>query len=269
LKYAVTEYCILIPNESWVPAQHRGYGSGRDLGIDPALWIARVIHHDLAVANSVEWCWWLAVSPYEYKDGLVYIDKNKTNGNYYQSKMLWAMGNFSRFVRPGMKRIAIQRSDNAQPRDVVEDLMISSFYNEHNNVIATICVNWSDQDKTLQLNYLNLPADRTVNYVVPYVTAGNDMAVDSLTAYSVLSPGQTILIPARSVVTLVGMHVLAADFEPDGDVDADDSKILFSQWLQAPGNPSADIAPEPNGDGIANLRDFAIFVQHWLEGTTP
>jgi len=40
LEYWMTEYCIYIPNGSWVPPQHRDYGSGRDLGIDPALWVA-------------------------------------------------------------------------------------------------------------------------------------------------------------------------------------------------------------------------------------
>jgi hypothetical protein len=48
------------------------------------------MHYDLTVANSSTWYWWLAVSPYDYKDGLVYIDKNKTNGNLTDSKLLWA-----------------------------------------------------------------------------------------------------------------------------------------------------------------------------------
>ncbi len=33
--------------------------------------MARVIHYDLTVGGASSWQWWLAVSPYDYKDGLV------------------------------------------------------------------------------------------------------------------------------------------------------------------------------------------------------
>ncbi len=50
--YHHTEYCILGDE-----------GPGRDLGIDPALRIARTIHYDLAVGNAVAWQWWLGFHP--------------------------------------------------------------------------------------------------------------------------------------------------------------------------------------------------------------
>jgi hypothetical protein len=79
LQFCQTEYCILEANEEI-------NGNGRDLGMDPALYAARLIHFDLTVAHSATWYWWLAVSPYDYKDGLIYIDKNKTDGRIYESK---------------------------------------------------------------------------------------------------------------------------------------------------------------------------------------
>jgi hypothetical protein len=57
-----------------------------------------------------------------------------------------------------------------------------------------------------------------------------------------------------------------ADLNGDGKVDDVDLVVLANQWLQSPGNPSADIAPQPSGDGIVNFEDFAQFAQHWLEG---
>ena len=36
-----------------------------------ALYMARVIHYDLTLAHASSWQWWLAISPYDYKDGLV------------------------------------------------------------------------------------------------------------------------------------------------------------------------------------------------------
>ena len=65
----------------------------------------------------------------------------------------------------------------------------------------------------------------------------------------------------------LGHQPLLGYFEPDGDVDIDDLLVLVNQWLQTPSLPSADIAPWPNGDNFVNFLDFAIFADHWLEGT--
>ncbi len=59
-----TEYCILDG------PMGRG-GRKRDLEMDTALDVARVIHMDLAVAGASAWQWWTAFSPEDYKDGLI------------------------------------------------------------------------------------------------------------------------------------------------------------------------------------------------------
>ncbi|MHC4461611.1 MAG: glycoside hydrolase [Planctomycetota bacterium] len=258
LEYWATEYCILIPGDSWVPPQHRGYGNGLDLGIDPALWVARVIHHDLTVAEASAWQWWLAVSPYDYKDGLVYIDKNETNGNYYESKMLWAMGNFSRFIRPGMQRVAVYRSDNATPDDTVEDLMVSAYYKSDDDIVVIVFVNWADQDKTVELDFLG----GSMTYLVPYVTRGNSNTQDNLTAYVAISPDDTIAIPARSIVTIAEMPTSPGDCDKDGKVDFGDFAILAAQWRET-GCDSCS-GGELTGDGEVNVEDLAVLADCWL-----
>lgn len=42
----MSEYCILGDNGGEIN------GNGRDMGIDPALYLARVIHNDLTIANA-------------------------------------------------------------------------------------------------------------------------------------------------------------------------------------------------------------------------
>jgi hypothetical protein len=59
-----------------------------------------------------------------------------------------------------------------------------------------------------------------------------------------------------------------ADLDGLGDVSFGDLKILASQWLQAPGTPSADIAPVL-GDGIVNFLDLAVLADHWLVTCGP
>ena len=61
---------------------------------------------------------------------------------------------------------------------------------------------------------------------------------------------------------------LAGDFvQPDG-VDMRDFGILGGQWQQAPGEPSADIAPAC-GDGIVDWLDLGALVENWLEDVNP
>jgi O-glycosyl hydrolase len=165
-----SEYCILGDNDGEIN------GEKRDYGVDAALYLARVIHYDLTVANAAAWQYWLAISPYDYKDGLIYIDKNKTDGRYRDSKMLWALGNYSRFIRPGARRIKVTVDNNN---------LLASAYKNADQTIDVVIINSSKEN-------VKIDVDKAFR---AYVTsdAGN------------LQPANisnTIDIPARSVVTL-------------------------------------------------------------------
>ena len=185
LRYSMTEFCVL--------GEH---GAGRDLGIDTALHVARVIHFDLTLAEASSWQWWLAVSPYDYKDGLVYIDKDRSEGEFSESKLLWAMGNFSRFVRPGMVRLEIRRSDEKPAEETTDGLMVSSFFDRDREIIASVVVNFSHHRASVKLTIEGAEVDRWI----PYVT---DTAND-LGAFATVPANRAVTVPARSVVTLVG-----------------------------------------------------------------
>lgn len=137
LEFWMSEYCILGGNGVLK-------GGGRDLGMETALFVANIMHSDLTVANSSVWQWWIAVSPYDFKDGLVYIDKSETGGNIYDSKLLWALGNYSRFVRPGAKRISVESIEKS-------DIKISAYKNT-NDELVIVCLNRSEAEQTIQLN---------------------------------------------------------------------------------------------------------------------
>jgi len=55
-----------------------------------------------------------------------------------------------------------------------------------------------------------------------------------------------------------------ADFDNSCVVDFDDFTVLGNQWMQSPGSPSADIAPEVP-DGVVNWLDMDAFADAWLE----
>lgn len=56
-----------------------------------------------------------------------------------------------------------------------------------------------------------------------------------------------------------------ADFYPDCVIDFADLAIMANQWLQTPGEISADIAPQPNGDNFVNFLDLAQFALQWMQ----
>ncbi len=201
LQYAMTEYCPL-----------GDHGPGRDLGMDTALWIARLIHFDLVIAGASSWQWWLAVSPYDYKDGLVYIDRDPVDGEFFESKMLWVMGNFSRFVRPGMVRVGVERSDSAPHVQTLEGLMVSSFLDNDRGIIATVLINRSEESVPVNLQVQGLGIEEWI----PFVTS----ATSDLGAFAAVAAGEIIEVPARSVVTLVGRDpsVLPSPRRPSGRI---------------------------------------------------
>jgi len=144
--YAMTEFCIMNYEEI--------QGNGRDLGISPALYMARVIHYDLTVANASAWQWWLAVSPYDYKDGLIYIDKSETDGHIYTSKMLYALGNYSRFIDKGMYRVNTSQLFGKTNTDnyTYSRVMTSAFASEANDKIVVVMINYNNWEYTSSLN---------------------------------------------------------------------------------------------------------------------
>jgi hypothetical protein len=192
LHYCQTEYCILEGNEEI-------NGNGRDLGIDPALYAARLIHFDLTVAQSSTWYWWLAVSPYDYKDGLVYIDKDKNDGAVYDSKILWALGNYSRFIRPGMHRYQVIRSDNQDDERSATGLMVSGYGPSDKSKAIFVLVNYS---KSVTYPVKVKTIDKREAASIKYYTTSAKLEDDlKLSVHG--NAGEIISIPSRSLVTVV------------------------------------------------------------------
>jgi hypothetical protein len=186
LSYWQSEYCILGNNNGEIE------GNKRDLGMYAALYLAKVIHTDLAVGNAASWAWWLAISPYDYKDGLIYVDKNKSDGNYYPAKMLWALGNYSRFVRPGAVRIDAICSTPGS----LETLPLVSAYEDRKNITIVI-VNNNDSNISVKIN----AGHNKVTHIRKFTTS----AAADLHAENVADALTIISLQARSVTTLTGV----------------------------------------------------------------
>jgi O-glycosyl hydrolase len=180
LRYWMSEYCVLGDDVL--------KGEKRDLGMVTALFIARLIHHDLVISNATSWQWWLAVSTGDYKDGLVYIDKNKTEGRVYDSKMLWALGNYSRFIGAGSKRLQVKTIEEKVPQ-----VYVSSYL--QNKKLVTVAVNPTENDLDLDIDVKG----NKQSFVQTYVTS----AEYNLSPYKQYKDTKRVRVPAKSVTTIL------------------------------------------------------------------
>lgn len=185
LEYWMTEYCLLEDNDDIK-------GSGKDLSMSPALYMARVIHADLTEANACSWQWWTAISAYDYKDGLVYIDKDENNGAYSDSKMMWALGNYARFIRPGMQRIAVTADS-----DDSSNLDFSAYTTEDGSRQVFVIQNYKSYSVSFQLK----SSGESVRQLKTYLTSQS--ADDNLRLAVEGTSNDTLSIPGNSVLTVV------------------------------------------------------------------
>ncbi len=179
IEYWQSEFCVLENNDDIEG------GWKRDLGMPTALYVARVMHEDITLSNASSWQWWTALSQCDYKDGLIFLDagdtgirdqndanneKLKYDGNLHDSKLMWALGNYSHFVRPGMKRVLVEQLNQTDIKDQATDLMISGYKNEEAKELVLVFINYSAEDKEIKLDQSIFQKD-----VKAYVTsdAGN------------------------------------------------------------------------------------------------
>ena len=191
-----SEFCILENNDDI------GGGGQRDLGMGTALYVARVIHADLTLTNAKSWQWWTALTIADFKDGLIYLDTGdpedmynteslKYDGEFHDSKLLWALGNFSRFVHPGMQRISAHVNTDQSIKEQYEDLMVSAYKDKHTNELAIVTINYSKNPKSVKVDS-NFTLEKSYE-----TSAENNLASKKV-------EGSFLQIPPRSIVTFTG-----------------------------------------------------------------
>ena len=205
LKYWESEYCILESANT-----DMADGWNRNLNIDMALYVSRIIHYALVKANASSWQWWLAISRGAYKDGLIYLDNGdnvgmgstlvenycNTDGYVRQSKLMWGLGNFSRFVRPGMKRVYTGSPDILP--DQSYGLLTSAYIDEASKKMVVVLINYSSNAKTIAVN---MKTGSLNGNFTAYVTSESN----NLKRTQNISAG-SVPIQANSITTLVGSY---------------------------------------------------------------
>lgn len=192
-----TETCIMGNDEEI------GGGGGYDRTMKTALYVGRIIHHDIVYAGAKSWQWWRAIGG-DYKDGLLreYSTRDGKNGYVVDSKLLWVMGNYSRFIRPGAIRTGIETYDrNEQPvaeGDTDQTGLMCTAYRNTDGHWVVVMLNYAETEADVRLAFND---KQQVKKWQPYLTADGDGI--NLKPLKPVRSGKTVTIPARSAVTFV------------------------------------------------------------------
>ncbi len=179
-------------------SQENMNGDTPDPSMTSAIDMAQHIHDHLTIANMNAWNWWaIYITADDLKSGdqakvrenPALIQPDKDMGDSYMFKRGYALGNWSKFVRPGFQRI--DATDNPTAGVLIEAYRDSSFH------IAIIAINTNSGTVT-QKFIIN---GTSVDSLTPWVTSPDDdlAAKSSFTA----SDGFTYELPGQSVVTFV------------------------------------------------------------------
>lgn len=189
-KHWQTEYCVM-------QGPYNKGGNGRDLGITTALNVARVIHCDLAIGNNSAWHWWTAVSREDYKDGLVYTDHRNPEDpeSVIPSKTLWALGHYSRFIRPGARRVGLKGADD------IEGLLGSAYLHPETGQLTVVLLNCSESDISVSMSLQG--TESSDRMLTPYVTS--DTAGEDMKHTKPVSIGTPFNMKAKSIVSMVAV----------------------------------------------------------------
>jgi len=169
---------------------------------DIALNMAKIIYADLAYANVSSWSYWTSmdVEMYGFKNRFNLIRLHtkgdstatiKLGGTVSAMKNLWVLGNYSHFIRPGFKRIALYNADN------MNALMGLSFISPDENRIVSVLTNNASVSIEVALSMSKTFSKRVKN-INTYLTDCHS----NLTCKKI-ADSSSIHLPAKSVTTVV------------------------------------------------------------------
>lgn len=153
--------------------------------MDIALYMGKLIHCDLTFAGASAWSYWTAMAQemYGQKNRFYLIRINaqgdtgdesygdiKQGGTLTADKNLWVLGQYSRFIRPGYKRVEMEGASE------LNGLLGSAFLSPDGQQLVCVFVNMSRSMRRIDLS----TTDGLVGSVRKYVTdSNNDLHFDA------------------------------------------------------------------------------------------
>ena len=145
--YHQSEWCMLgyLAKPKFVGGAEADWKPDNMTDIQISLLMARMIRSDFVDGNAKSWSYWVAT---EIKYGLCALvktmphsDTPRKGGAVEASKILWALGNYSFFVRPNFTRIAIDGADDTKA------VSATAFLSPDGKRIVAVFVNMKDSEE--------------------------------------------------------------------------------------------------------------------------
>ena len=193
--------------------------------MDIALFMAKVIYSDIVIGNMTAWSYWTAMAQEKWsqKNRFYLLRLNakgdtgdesygdiKNGGTVTADKNLWVLGNYSRFIRPGYKRIAVDGGDD------LNGLMCSAYTSPDGKKTVCVMVNMSRAKRNVNLSFVNTETGTFKKYVTD---KDNNLQLDDND-----SQLSDITLSGRSVTTVVidttgdtAVDHINADVKPASD----------------------------------------------------
>lgn len=157
---------------------------------DGLMWV-KMIHDQMTITEINAWLYWWGACYKTDGESLINMDLDKKT--YSLNKRLYAIGNFSRFVRPGYNRI----DATANP---AQGLFLTAYKNKASGAFSIVVINTSSKDKSLTLNFNGLKTKT----LTPYRTSESENLA-KLTVIKLSTGSTTLKLSPKSVTTYVGV----------------------------------------------------------------
>ena len=258
------------------PSASAGFPEGgydEATAMDIALYMGKVIHCDLVYASVSSWSYWTAFAQEQWgqKNRFYLLRVNAAGdtgtesygdlsrgGTIVDSRNLWVLGNYSRFIRPGYQRVEVTGAND------LNGLMGSAYVSPDGIQLVVVYVNMAQSDQTTTLT-LSSQSKRIVGLKKYTTNATLALNWDRNLPYEY--NGEPLAIPARSVVTLVidladSRH--RCDVNSDGTVDVSDVNMVINAMLGR--NLSQDVAAmcDVTGDDMVDVSDVNMIINEML-----
>ena len=210
------EYGLDVYQTEWsmldaAPSSSAGFPASYDAAsyIDIAVYMAKLIHCDLTYGNMSSWSYWttFAQEKYSQKNRFYLLRLNAqgdtgnesygdimNGGTVTDNPNLWALGNYSLFIRPGYQRVdlAIAEGEN------LNRLMGSAYVSPDGKRLVAVYVNMASSSVNVTMN---VDGQTAATSFKRYRTSSSNklMNVKSSTA----NLGKMISLPAKSINTFV------------------------------------------------------------------
>lgn len=161
------------------------------------LLLARNIHADFTMADATAWQWWSSTDPKMGRVPRYCLIECDPGGeeSYRPTKLLWALGHYSRFVRPGMVRVDVE-SDRPVKQSLSE-VMASAYHDRKQNRWVLVLINFEETEHTIRFKTRMLPRSGSRWTRVGFLTDQHaDMQRIEVT-------GNQVELPPKFIVTII------------------------------------------------------------------